>query len=179
MRASRSFIGNTIDFMVARTRTGITFTMLRRARDRCPGARGCAQGWSNVRGNRAPLLLCHRCQILWNGTIKPLVRSWPQWLDRIYLICYKELMAGTGGTLRGVLRHHELNFSATIADMIDRASVEDDSSRRRPTNGQMGTSLGGSRSTRACRRSATRPVLTSCSNSGTRLNRTTGLHAGT
>jgi hypothetical protein len=40
-----------------------------------------------------------RCQILRNEAIKPLARSWPQRLDRAYLICYKELMTGTEGTL--------------------------------------------------------------------------------
>ena len=80
-------------------------------------------------------------RFLRNSTIRQLARSWPRRQDRAHLIRYEELMTDTEGVLGGILRYLELDDSpATIAGMVDRASEENEQSRRHRTSA--GSSLG-------------------------------------
>jgi hypothetical protein len=78
-----------------------------------------------------------------NTTIRQLARSWPKRQDRAHLIRYEELMTDTDQVVRGVLRYLELDDSpSTIAGMVDRASEENENSRRHKTSAGSGASLG-------------------------------------
>ena len=78
-----------------------------------------------------------------NTTIRQLARSWPKRQDRAHLIRYEALITDTGAVLRDVLRYLELDDSpATIAGMIDRASEENENSRRHRTSAGTDASLG-------------------------------------
>ena len=78
-----------------------------------------------------------------NTTIRQLARSWPKRRDRAHLIRYEDLITDTEGVLAGVLRYLELDDSAaTIAGMVDRASEENENSRRHRTSAGADASLG-------------------------------------
>lgn len=76
-------------------------------------------------------------------TIRQLARSWPKRQDRAHLVRYEDLITDTPSTLRGMLRYLELDDDdATVAGMIERASEENEDSRRHRTSAGPGASLG-------------------------------------
>jgi hypothetical protein len=74
-------------------------------------------------------------RFLRTSTVRQLSRAWPKRQDRAHLIRYEDLMRDTEATLRGMLAYLELDASDAVVDgMIERASEENESSRRHRTS---------------------------------------------